>query len=461
MITFLPNVLSSLIETLPMNWGYLDPGTGSMVLQVLLAGVLSTSFFVKSWIRQLRDGGRFKQRQRMKTDSLEATSFRDPAGFVYFRDGELLRQVNQVYREHYDLLISSGLYDELVEAGLLVRHVEVATASAGTDLAYKVLRPERVEFISYPGEWCFSAYRDVGLAALEVQRRALQHGMSLKDCSAFNFQFHNGRPVLIDTLSFEIDRGLAWAGYRQFCEHFLAPLSLLSLLDPRLGQLWHSSVDGVPIDLAARLLPWRSRLRFGLGVHLHLHSLLQKKHSGQSGVSRSAPVNLNAKLGLVESLRSTVGGLPIKHHRGEWESYYDEHSYSPQEFEHKATLVRAFLERSHAAIVWDLGANTGYFSFLACDLGLRALALESDAACVERIYLEAKARGATRLLPLVQDLTSPTPSFGWQNQERASIFERGRPDVVLALALIHHLALARTSLSRIWLRSSTGSRPGS
>jgi hypothetical protein len=159
-------------------------------------------------------------------------------------------------------------------------------------------------------------------------------------------------------------------------------------------------------------------------------------------VSRSAPVKRGAKLGLVESLQSAVRGLRLKRRRGEWESYYDEHSYTPQEFEHKAALVKGYLEESRAATIWDLGANTGYFSFLAHDLGRRVISFESDPACVEQTYLAAKAKGAARLLPLVQDLSNPTPSFGWENEERTSIFERGRPDLVMALALIHHLALA-------------------
>src|ERR1017187_4316072 len=165
----------------------------------------------------------------MNIHSLSAVSFRDPAGFVYSDHGELRRQVNQVYREHYDQLLSSGLYHDLVEAGLLIRHQELPCEAADPELAYKVLRPERIEIISYPLEWCVSAFRDAALAALEIQRRALLHGMTLKDCSAYNIQFHQGRPLLIDTLSFEIDRGEAWAGYRQFCEHFLAPLALMSL----------------------------------------------------------------------------------------------------------------------------------------------------------------------------------------------------------------------------------------
>src|SRR4051812_6272783 len=141
----------------------------------------------------------------MTPQFLSTVSFRDPAGFVYSRHGELLRQVNQGYREHFGRLISSGLYEELAQAGLLVRHEEVAVEAADPNLAYKVLRPERVEFITYLSEWCFSALRDAALLTLEVQRRALLRGMTLKDSSAYNVQFHQGRAVLIDSLSFEID----------------------------------------------------------------------------------------------------------------------------------------------------------------------------------------------------------------------------------------------------------------
>ncbi len=375
-------------------------------------------------------------------DPFATVSFRDPAGFVYSHEGELRRQVNQVYREHYDQLFSSGLYHELVEAGLLIRHEELPCEAADRELAYKVLRPERIEFISYPFEWCFSALKDAALTSLEIQRRALLQGMTLKDCSGFNIQFHKGRPLLIDTLSFEIDRGEAWAGYRQFCEHFLGPLALMSLVDHRLSGLGRASVAGVPIDLAARLLPWQSRLRWGLGIHLHLHSLLQKKHGSQATAKGTGRLKAQAQLGLVDSLQSTIRGLRWKPPRGQWAAYYDEHSYTPVEFQHKSRLVSDFLKQSAAGTVWDLGANTGYFSSLACDLGLNVVAFESDPACVERNYVEAKSKGETRLLPLVQDLFNPTPPFGWRNNERASIFERGRPDVVLALALVHHLALA-------------------
>jgi hypothetical protein len=373
--------------------------------------------------------------------SFSAVSFRDPAGFVYCEQGDLRRQVNQVYSEHYDKLMTSGLYQELVEAGLLIKHAEIDAEALDPALAYKVIRPEKIEFVSYPYEWSFSQLQDAALVALEVQRRALARGMTLKDCSVYNIQFHHGRPIFIDTLSFEIYReGDAWVGYRQFCEHFLAPLALESMIDHRLGQLCRTNIDGVPLDLAARLLPWRSKFRFGLGVHIHLHAALQRSHAGEAGTSKRRPVTRGAMLGLVDSLKSTVSGLRWKPRGKGWDKYYDDNSYTREEFERKARLVAEFLKRTGSKTAWDLGANTGYFSHLASELGLSTIAFDFDPACVERMYLAVKERQEKKLLPLMLDLFNPSPPSGWLNQERSTIFERGEPDLVLALALVHHLA---------------------
>jgi len=377
----------------------------------------------------------------MMSHSHSAVSFRDPAGFVYYQEGDLRRQVNQVYREHYQVLMDSGLYRELSDDRILIEHKELDAEPLEPSLAYKVIRPERVEFVSYPYEWSFSQLQDAALVALEVQRRALVRGMTLKDCSVYNLQFHRGRPIFIDTLSFEVYReGEPWTGYRQFCEHFLAPLALESLTDHRLGQLCRTNLDGVPLDLASRLLPWTSRLRFGLGIHLHLHSALQRSHSSQAGPSGGRGINRRALLGLVDSLEATIRTLRWKLHRHGWASYYDDNSYAPEEFQCKARLVAEFLRRTSSRTAWDLGANTGYFSLLASDLGLSTIAFDLDPACVEQIYLAVKDRQQTRLLPLVLDLFNPSPASGWLNSERASILERGKPDLVLALALLHHLA---------------------
>ena len=191
-------------------------------------------------------------------------------------------QVNFLASEHYDHLMNSGLYRELTEQRLLIAHEEVGSYPRVPFIAYKVIQPQPVRLISYPFEWSFSQYQDAALLTLAIQRHALGRGMSLKDCSAYNVQFHEGRPVFIDTLSLEkYSEGQPWVAYRQFCQHFLAPLALMSLTDIRMGQLCRTNLDGVPLDLATRLLPWRSRVRPGPLLHLHLHGSVREQEGRQ------------------------------------------------------------------------------------------------------------------------------------------------------------------------------------
>jgi hypothetical protein len=220
---------------------------------------------------------------RMQNNERLAASFRDPSGFLFTRDGVLYRQVNQSYAGHYRKIMDTGLYEQLVKAKKLIPHEEVDVQPAAPEIADRVLRPERVGFISYPYEWSFSQLKDAALLTLSIQKIALAREQSLKDASAYNIQFHQGRPVLIDTLSFEpYEEGSPWIAYRQFCQHFLAPLALMAFTDVRLNQLLRVYIDGIPLDLAASLLPVRTRFNPGLLMHLHLHAGAQKKYAGQA-----------------------------------------------------------------------------------------------------------------------------------------------------------------------------------
>jgi len=218
-------------------------------------------------------------------------SFRDSNGYVFLKDGIVYRAINPSYRADYERLMDSGLHRALTSAGLLIPHQEVRPEDAAGQGVYKTIRPEPVRFISYPYEWCFSQLRDAALATLQIQKTALEHDLSLKDCSAYNIQFHQGRPVLIDTLSFERYReGQPWQAYRQFCQHFLAPLAVMAMKDPRLNQLLRIHIDGLPLDLASALLPLRSYLSFGLLLHLHLHARSQMRYADRPVKASPRPV---------------------------------------------------------------------------------------------------------------------------------------------------------------------------
>ena len=378
-------------------------------------------------------------------------SFRDPSGHVFTRDGLLLRQVNAVYAPHYDRLLSSGLYKTLVGRRLLVPHDERAEALAPG--AYRLLAPETIPFVSYPFEWSFSQLKDAALATIAIQREAIETGMVLKDASAYNIQFRGAEPVLIDTLSFETwEEGTPWVAYRQFCQHFLAPLALMSVTDGRLGALSRIFIDGPPLDLASALLPFSTKLRPALLVHLHMHAKAQARagntaiqgrqgrEGGRGGQGRG--FGKRSMLGLIEHLESAIRGLKHKPVHGVWADYYDKTNYSTDAMAEKHRIVAAMIARARPRTAWDLGANTGAFSTLAADEGAYTVAFDGDHDAVEHHYRECKARRDARILPLVMDLANPSARIGWNHAERASLADRGPADLVLALGLIHHLSLA-------------------
>jgi hypothetical protein len=382
-----------------------------------------------------------------------AGSFRDPSGFVFTREGTLYRQVNRVFADQFELLHSSGLYDALTGEGLVVRHEEADLSLAPGPDAYRVIRPKRVGFVSYPYEWSFSQLKDAALATLRIQSVAMEHGMSLRDASAYNIQFDGGRAVLIDTLSFEkLREGQPWIAYGQFCQHFLAPLALMRYRDPRLGQLARVQLDGVPLDMAAGLLPFRSRLRPALLLHLFLHARSQRRHAGeataagsseQGPAKRTRPFSRQAFVGLIQSLEGAIRKLRWDPPTSVWSAYYDEaDSYSQQGLAHKQRLVGEFVRQASPQTVWDLGANTGMFSRIAAAEGARTVAFDFDPATVDICYRKLAEEKVKNVHPLILDLTNPSPAIGWENRERMTLAERGPADMALALALVHHLAIA-------------------
>jgi hypothetical protein len=376
---------------------------------------------------------------------IDKGSFRDPSGYIFKKGDQIFRAINYSYKEDYDHLISSGLYSELADKGLLISHSEMPDAGMNSSNIYKLIKPEKVKFISYPYEWSFSQLKDAALATLEIQDIALGFGMSLKDSSAFNIQFHNGKPLLIDTLSFEkYEEGKPWIAYKQFCQHFLAPLALMGYKDYRLNQLLRIYIDGIPLDLANSLLPSGTKLKPGIMMHISMHSKFQKKYSDNKVkvAEKEKSFSLTSIKGLILNLRNTVESIKLKGIDTEWGNYYETSGHSKDYTEHKKAVVDSFIAKATPSEVWDLGANNGFFSRLASDRGINTVAFDIDALGVERNYLEVRSKKEARILPLLMDLTNPSPGIGWSNSERKSLSERGPADLVIALALIHHLAIS-------------------
>jgi len=390
----------------------------------------------------------------MSHNDSEPSSFRDPAGFVYTDKGELYRQVNAIYQPHYEKFMADGLYAALVGKGWLVAHQEQAVVTE----AYRVIKPEKIQHITYPYEWSFSQFKAAALLTLDIQALALEHGMTLKDASAFNVQFRGCQPVFIDTLSFEVlDEEQPWVAYKQFCEHFLGPLALMSRLEPRLRKLLLGFIDGLPLELVSRTLPRTSWFNYSLLVHVHLHARSQDKHSDAAAASNREQPKMSKPMlsALVQSLRSAVVGCKLKQTPTQWGDYYQDTNYSDAAMQAKEQQVAEWLRQHYreGQIIHDLGSNTGHFSRVAAKAtGTLVIAHDIDELAVERNFLalQREADYKAAILPAVLDLTNPTPSIGWGHVERDNFAERVSNGFVLALALVHHLAIGNnTPLEKI------------
>jgi SAM-dependent methyltransferase len=374
--------------------------------------------------------------------TIESSSFRDPSGFIFYQNDVLYRQINKSYKENYEFLIKSGLYENLVQKELLISHEEVKFTNK-TDDGFIIIKPERIPFVSYPYEWSFSQLKDAALITIEIQKIAKKHNMMLKDASAYNIQFKNGKPIFVDTLSFEkYVEGEPWKAYQQFCQHFFAPLALMSHNDIRLGQLSRIYIDGIPLDLTSKLLPMRTKTSFSLLTHIHAHAKSQKHYEGKKIDMKKRKISSRSLEGVIESLHSGIKKMNWVQKETEWGNYYSDTNYSDISFKEKKKIILEFLKKHNAKTVWDLGSNTGIFSRIASELGIFTVSFDIDPIAVEKNYCECVNKQETKILPLLLDLANPSSSIGWSNDERLSFMKRGPVDVVLALALIHHLVIS-------------------
>jgi hypothetical protein len=363
-------------------------------------------------------------------------SFRDPAGFIFTVDGVVYRQVNRSYTRQYEQLIKSGLYQTLTQESLLISHTEVA-GPAQTPDHHLTLLPEQLTRITYPAEWCPEQLKAAALLTLRIQQLAMTHGMCLKDATPFNIQFHKGRPILIDTLSFDLyNPTRPWIAYRQFCECFLFPLYIHQYA--RTGTAWVATAwpEGIPASLTARLLPLKSRWNTGAWLHVFLQARISSRETTAAPRSLSfSETKLARLIGHLESIVSRVSTSPAK--PSAWSNYYSETALGQSYLEAKEQLYRQYLHQIRFTDALDLGCNEGRFAKILAETGASVMAVDSDWLCIETLY----NKHLPNILPLCIDLANPTPASGFGNTERSSFTDRASSGLVIALALIHHLAL--------------------
>lgn len=375
----------------------------------------------------------------------EPASFRDPAGRVFYDDEQVLRGLGPRAADDWRALAATEFFPRFVADGKICATEETG---AQTDDWALVLRHERIPFISHPYEWSFAMLRDAALLHLEILQAALAEGLTSKDGTAYNLQWRGAAPVFIDVGSFEPARdGEPWAGYRQFCQTMLYPLMLQAHLGLDFQPSLRAAVDGIEPAKMRKLFGGGRRFRPGVLKHVHLHDAVQSRNAGSStgevrAELRDAGFSRELVRATVRALDKLVRRLDWQPPASHWTGYQQTCTYSDEDRAAKAAFVEAALPKD-TGLVLDLGANDGTYSRIAARHARYVVAVESDPAVVDDLYRRLRADGERRVLPLVMDLADPSPGIGWRGRERASFADRADADVVLALAVIHHLAIGR------------------
>jgi SAM-dependent methyltransferase len=384
------------------------------------------------------------------TTIVNAGSFRDRDGRVYEYLGRVYRGLSSPALENFRLLQEQAFYQKLVQAGTIIGTREISEEENSLPDEVKAqwagfLEHDRVPVISYPYEWTFSMLRDAAALQLQLVERAISHDFTLKDATPYNIQFIGRKPVFIDIPSFEpLQKGEPWAGYRQFCEMYLFPLLLQAYKRCNFQPFMRSSINGIDVQTAAALFGFRDRFRKGVLSHVWLQSKLDRRYGGSSENVRSdlksAGFNRELILVNVRKMQKLIGRLEWEATGSEWGDYAEFHNYSDDDHRLKEAFVRDAIASEQPATVWDIGCNTGQFSRIAAANCQQVVSMDIDHVAVERLYRDPDA--PDNLLPLVQNLADPSPSWGWRNRERGDLQSRSQPDLVLCLALIHHIVIS-------------------
>ena len=378
----------------------------------------------------------------MSLTQLHPASFRDPSGFVFRLDGILHRQVNKSFQKDFDEFLASGLYNNLIDKKILIPHQEIDKNLTGSDLQYKTLRPVEIPFISYPYEWSFDMLKEAALLTLQAAKEAMTCNMMLKDASSYNVQWHEGKMIFIDTLSFEKwNSNKPWIAYRQFCEHFLAPLAIMHYLQSPLQTLQLAYPEGLPLSITKKLLPLRSKFNLNTFLHLHLQASLSIKQSKKS--DKNISFSKTKQENLITSLENCIKSYSLNTPTGVWSGYYDEAKERADYIILKKKIIQNWISGLTLQTAIDVGANEGEFSFLLTENNIQTISADFDHYSINQLYKKIKQRNIVKCTPIIMDFTNPSPSIGVNNEEHLSFLERVKVDLVMALAVIHHLIIGK------------------
>ncbi len=380
----------------------------------------------------------------------DSGSFRDRNSRVIIHQGQVYRALDSQAASEWHTLKSTRFYARMLDNQQIIGTEEstleqfhfIDNSQQNWQL---LLKHETIDFISYPYEWAFSMLKDAALLHLNILIDAINEDMILKDATPYNIQWRGDKPVFIDIGSFvQLEKGQAWPGYRQFCELFLFPLMLQAHKGVNFHNWLKGSIDGINAEDFANIMSLRDLLRPGVLLHVILQAKLQRRHNdSKTDVQRAmkqAGFSKQLILNNLNGIKKLISKLEPTQQTSTWSHYTEQHNYSSADMQTKESLVDKFIKQGYAT-AWDFGCNTGKFSRIAARHCRQVLSLDFDSLAIEYLYTNLKQEPINNITPLVFNLADPSPNLGWRNLERKPLGARGSPDIILSLALIHHLVI--------------------
>jgi hypothetical protein len=362
----------------------------------------------------------------------DPSSYRDPDGYIFYVNDNVYRQVLNKQAP-----ILQPVYNTFFQAALK-KGLLVPFEKSGDTL----LQLTRLPMVSYPYEWGFEQLKEAALTTLDIGLLALEHGLSLKDATAFNLQQYEGRMIFIDHTSFETsDNKLPWRPYSQFCRHFLAPLLVTSRTGRNANKSFLINLDGLDLGEAGAALRVSDKFHPSIIIHIYLHHFLTKKLQDTRREKNIKSTRTGNQKIYLRHLRDVVSKISPPRYNTEWHRYYGNTNYNDESFYEKEKFVREIMLSGNYACAWDIGGNNGHFSRTIAERALTVISMDIDHAAIDLNYLKNRQEGKRNIYPLVMDLANPSPALGFGNRERTTIEHRSKPDIMFALALIHHLAV--------------------
>ena len=367
------------------------------------------------------------------------SSFRDPSGYVFMEDNSVKRVINPIYFEQFESLTNSGFYTTLFEKKYLIPHQEISKSNSEI-----IIQASKIPFINYPYEWSFLQYKHAALLTLKIQKLCLEHNFTLKDSSAFNISFHEGKPIFIDTLSFDFyQENNPWLAYKQFIMHFLGPLVLSKYFGQEHLKTLSYNLEGISLSKLSKILPFKSYLSPTLLTNIHLLAKYDKKYESDKKTVNNN-LSKSSQLKLIDGLYDYILNLSVNE-KTEWDHYYNQINYNDSAYQFKKEFVKDWFSSIKGKSLIDIGGNDGTFSRELKEQASLMIVADVDPNAVEQNYSQVVKSKEKIILPIIVDVLNPVANHGFNNEERFSFIDRVKNsslDGCLALAVIHHITLS-------------------